>query len=104
MMYFTEDGNHARIEMYSTVFGKYYRESNKRLSFEFGEPEPETQPPETTTAAPETSVFVETIPAPETTTEAPAPGEDGCGGSILLTLPMTMAVGVAVCIKKRRRK
>ena len=99
MMYFTEDGNHARIELYSTVFKKYYRESSKRLSFDFSEPEPETQPPETT-AAPETSVFVETIPAPETT-EAPAEG--GCSAGIVAIVPVVAAVVGAVALRKKRR-
>ena len=103
MMYFTEDGNHARIEMYSTVFKKYYRESSTRLSFEFGEPEPETQPPETTTAAPETTLAPETTPAPDTTAEQPVTNEGGCGSGIVAIIPVAVAVAGAVVLKKKRR-
>ena len=102
MMYFTEDGNHARIEMYSTVFKKYYRESSTRLSFEFGEPEPETQPPETTTAAPETTVApTETEVTPETTVADEVSG--GCGAGIIAIIPTMTAVVGAVVLRRRRR-
>ena len=62
-------------------------------------PQPEIQPPETT-AAPETSVFVETIPAPETT-EAPAEG--GCSAGIVAIVPVVAAVVGAVALRKKRR-
>ena len=104
MMYFTEDGNHARIEMYSTVFKKYYRESSTRLSFDFGDPVPETTPtPETTTAAPETTaVPVETTTtAPETTASDNAGG--GCGAGIVAIIPAAVAVVGAVMLRKKRR-
>ena len=100
MMYFTEDGNHARIECYSTVFEKYYRESNKRLSFEFGEPQPET-----TTPAPDENASPETTPSEITTPDStPDNQEQGCGGSVWLALPVVIAIGGAVVIKKRKTR
>ena len=100
MMYFTADGNHARVECYSTVLKKYFRESNINISLDFGVPEPETEAP-VVTDAPVLTTLPEVTEAPETTA---APAEGGCGGSILLALPAVMSVGVAVCARKRRRK
>ncbi|MBR4033731.1 MAG: metallophosphoesterase, partial [Clostridia bacterium] len=74
LMYFTEDGNHAKIEYYSTVLDKYLSESNKTLSLTFGEPEAETTAEETT-LAPVTDAPTEPV------TDAPAE-EKGCGGAI----------------------
>lgn len=73
-MYFTEDGNHAQVEYYSTVFDKYFCESNKMVKLTFGEDEPEE------TTAPETEVTT-ALPAESTDTEAVIE-ESGCAGII----------------------
>ena len=36
LMHFTEDGNHAKIEYYSTTYNKYYYEKNTEISLDFG--------------------------------------------------------------------
>ncbi len=36
-MYFTEDGNHAKIEYYSTTYNRYYYEKNTEISLDFGD-------------------------------------------------------------------
>ena len=74
MMYFTADGNHAKVEYYSTVFDKYFAESNKAIKLTFGKDEPEE------TTAPETEVTTE-APAVSTNTEAIIE-ESGCAGII----------------------
>lgn len=74
MMYFTADGNHAKVEYYSTVFEKYFAESNKAIKLTFGKDEPEE------TTAPETEVTTE-APAVSTNTEAIVE-ESGCAGII----------------------
>ena len=74
MMYFTADGNHAKVEYYSTVFEKYFAESNKAIKLTFGKDEPEE------TTAPETEVTTE-APAVSTNTEAIVE-ESGCSGII----------------------
>jgi hypothetical protein len=74
MMYFTADGNHAKVEYYSTVFDKYFAESNKTIKLTFGEEEPEE------TTAPETEVTT-ALPAESTDTEAIIE-ESGCAGII----------------------
>ncbi|MBO5969641.1 MAG: metallophosphoesterase [Clostridia bacterium] len=74
MMYFTADGNHAKVEYYSTVFEKYFAESNKAIKLTFGKDEPEE------TTAPETEVTTE-APTESTDTEAIVE-ESGCSGII----------------------
>ena len=74
MMYFTADGNHAKVEYYSTVFEKYFAESNKAIKLTFGKDEPEG------TTAPETEVTTAT-PTESTDTEAIVE-ESGCSGII----------------------
>jgi hypothetical protein len=74
MMYFTADGNHAKVEYYSTVFDKYFAESNKAIKLTFGEDEPEE------TTAPETEVTT-ALPVESTDTEAIVE-ESGCAGLI----------------------
>lgn len=49
LMHFTEDGRFARVEHYSTVDKKYFRESNYDVTMDFGEapgyvPPPEAEP------------------------------------------------------------
>lgn len=48
LMYFTEDGSHARIEYYSTVYEKYFCESNKIIELEFEKVDEEITEIETT--------------------------------------------------------
>ena len=74
MMYFTADGNHAKVEYYSTVFEKYFAESNKAIKLTFGKDEPEE------TTAPETEVTT-AAPTESTNTEAIVE-ESGCSGII----------------------
>jgi calcineurin-like phosphoesterase family protein len=74
MMYFTADGNHAKVEYYSTVFDKYFAESNKAIKLTFGEDEPEEA------TAPETEVTT-ALPVESTDTEAIVE-ESGCAGLI----------------------
>ncbi|MBQ8257950.1 MAG: metallophosphoesterase [Clostridia bacterium] len=93
LMYFTEDGNHAKIEYYSTVLDKYLSESNKTLSLTFGEPEEETTAEETT-LAPVTDAPTEPV------TDAPAE-EKGCGGAIAVTAAVIVILGVPLCFKRK---
>ncbi len=96
LMYFTADGNHAKVEYYSTVFEKYFAESNKLIKLTLGEDEPE----ETTT--PET-------PAP-ITTEAPAESSDtevlaeesGCMGIISAASVILVMLCFPIFTKKKR--
>jgi calcineurin-like phosphoesterase family protein len=74
MMYFTADGKHAKVEYYSTVFDKYFAESNKYIKLTFGPDEPEE------TTAPETEVTT-AAPTESTNTEAIVE-ESGCSGII----------------------
>ena len=46
LMYFTEDGNFAKIECYSTRFGKYIRSSNEQIRLDFTLTEVEAPAPE----------------------------------------------------------
>ena len=94
MMYFTEDGNHARVEYYSTVLEKYFRESNSEIMLNFGTDEEETTAEESTAIpAPENSSQVETT--------AEIPDDGGCG-SITLALPAIIcAAGIMICKKRK---
>lgn len=47
LMHFTEDGSIMRMESYSTVMEKYFRETNYDLTFDLGEP-PKKSEPQTT--------------------------------------------------------
>jgi hypothetical protein len=94
LMYFTEDGNHAKIEYYSTVLDKYFSESNKTLSLTFGEPEEETTAEETT-LAPITDAPTE--PA----TDSPAPEKSGCGGAVAITAAVIVILGIPLCFKRK---
>ncbi len=94
LMYFTEDGNHAKIEYYSTVLDKYFSESNKTLSLTFGEPEEETTAEETT-LAPVTDAPTEPV------TNAPAEKKSGCGGAVAITAAVIVILGVPLCFKRK---
>ena len=94
LMYFTKDGNHARVEYYSTVLKKYFRESNKEISLDFSNPEDETTVEETTY-----------LPVPETTlpeeTTAVTSKANGCGG-ITLALPAVICSAALIISKKKK--
>jgi len=96
LMYFTEDGNHAKVEYYSTVFEKYFAESNKTLSFTFGKSEEETTA-EDTTLAPATDAPTE--PA----TDAPAPEKSGCGAAVAVSAAVIVILGIPICIKRKEK-
>lgn len=93
LMYFTEDGNHAKIKYYSTVLDKYLSESNKTLSLTFGEPEAETTAAQTT-LAPVTDAPTEPV------TDAPAE-EKGCGVAVAVTAAVIVILGVPLCFKRK---
>ena len=97
MMYFTADGNHAKVEYYSTVFGKYFAESNKSIKLTLGKDEPEE------TAAPETPAPVTTA-APEASTDTEAPTEKaGCAGIISTASVILVALCFPVFTKKKHK-
>ncbi len=94
LMYFTADGNHAKVEYYSTVFEKYFCESNKMINLTFGEDEPEE------TTAPETTPITE----PETTaTPATAATEDGgCGTTVTYCTAVLIIFTLPLFVKKKK--
>ena len=94
MMYFTADGKHAKVEYYSTVFDKYFCESNKAIKLTFGKDEPEE------TTAPETEAPATT--APEITTDTEAIEEAGCGGIISAASALLVLLPLAGFIKRRK--
>jgi len=96
MMYFTADGNHAKVEYYSTVFGTYFAESNKSIKLTLGKDEPEE------TAAPETPAPVTTA-APEASTDTEAPAEkSGCAGIISTASVILVVLCFPLFTKKKR--
>ena len=100
LMYFTADGNHAKVEYYSTTFEKYFAESNKLIKLTFGEDEPEETTAEETTSAPDTNP-----PVDSTDTEAPTE-KKGCG-SLISASPVIFLISLAaigVSRKKRKQK
>lgn len=96
LMYFTEDGNHARIEYYSTVFGKYFSESNKTLSLSFAE-----EVAEETTAA-ETTALPATSAEEASDTASPVPAEKGCGGVTAAYASLVVILGAILCRKRKK--
>ena len=95
LMYFTADGSRARVEYYSTVFDKYFCESNKNIELVFEVPVEETTAEETT-ASPLTDPITK---APE-----PAPEEKGCGASIIAPFAVIPALPLFFIIKKKDKK
>ena len=93
-MYFTEDGNHAQVEYYSTVFEKYFCESNKMVKLTFGEDEPE----ETTAADTEASVTT----AEATDTEI-IDENTGCIGIVSVSSSALVILWLPFCAKKKDR-
>lgn len=95
LMYFTTDGSRARVEYYSTVFDKYFCESNKNIELVFEVPVEETTAEETT-ASPLTD--------PITEATEPAPEEKGCGASIIAPFAVIPALPLFFIIKKKDKK
>lgn len=96
LMYFTEDGNHARVEYYSTVFDKYFCESNKLITLTFGEDEPEE------TTAPETPAPVTTAAPVESTDTEPIVEKSGCAGIISAASVILVVLCFPIFTKKKR--
>ena len=93
-MYFTEDGNHAQVEYYSTVFEKYFCESNKMVKLTFGEDEPEE------TTAPETEAPA--TDAPVESTDAEEVAKTGCGATLTASSTVIAFILLPAIIKKKR--
>lgn len=85
LMYFTADGSRARVEYYSTVFDKYFCESNKNIELVFEVPVEET-------TAEETTVSPVTDPQTEATTPVTTPEEKGCGGALIASIVILPAI------------
>lgn len=98
LMYFTADGNHAKVEYYSTVFEKYFAESNKLIKLTLGEDEPEE------TTAEETTLAIVTDTPTEPTTEGPVPEKSGCGAVITLSSAAFIILGIPLCIKRNKER
>ncbi len=97
MMYFTADGKHAKVEYYSTVFEKYFCESNKTIKLTFGEDEPEE------TTAPETSSAPVTVPPAESTDTEATVEKSGCGGSISAASIALIILCIPIFTKSKKR-
>ena len=98
LMYFTANGNHAKVEYYSTTFGKYFAESNKNINLTFGIDEiPETTV-EATTAAPATDA-----PATSTDTDT-ASGSSGCASVTLAPAVIILFSLGALTVSAKKRK
>ena len=98
LMYFTADGNHAKVEYYSTVHGLYFAESNKNILLTFGVDEiPETTVEETT-AAPATDA-----PATSTDTDT-ASGSSGCASVTLAPAVIILFSLGALIVSTKKRK
>lgn len=90
MMYFTEDGNHAKVEYYSTVFKKYFKGGNNAISLHFVPEEEETESVDTSVLDPDCM-------------EQPADSDGGCGSSVAIMLP-TLFVATTVSVVAVRKK
>lgn len=96
MMYFTEDGNHAKIEYYSTVLDKYLAESNKTINLTFGKSEEEETTAEETTLAPATDAPTEPI------TDPAEPENTGCGATVAVSAALLAVLGAPIFIKRKK--
>ncbi len=97
LMYFTEDGNHAKVEYYSTVFERYFCESNKLISLTFGESEEAETTDEETTLAPSTDAPTEPVNAPE------VPEETGCGAAVAVSAATLVILAATICFKRNKK-
>lgn len=96
LMYFTADGNHAKVEYYSTVFEKYFAESNKLIKLTLGEDESEE-----TTAAETPAPVTTAVPVESSNTE-PIVEESGCAGIISAASVILVMLCFPVFTKKKR--
>ncbi len=96
LMYFTEDGNHARVEYYSTVFERYFCESNKLINLTFGESEESETISVETTIAPLTDITTETV------TKSEQHKETGCGAVITTSAAVLVILAVPLCFKRNK--
>lgn len=96
LMYFTADGNHAKVEYYSTVFEKYFAESNKLIKLTLGEDESEE-----TTAAETPAPVTTAVPVESSNTE-PSVEESGCAGIISAASVILVMLCFPVFTKKKR--
>lgn len=96
LMYFTADGNHAKVEYYSTVFERYFCESNKLISLTFGESEEEVSTEAETTLSPATDAPTEPV------TEAPEPEKTGCGAILPISAAVLVVLGAPLCFKRKK--
>ncbi len=89
MMHFTEDGNHARVECYSSFYKKYFRGANNAIKLNF---------------APEEEVVDTTVLEPDCM-EVPADSEGGCGSSVALALPtLFVAASITTVVTRKKRE
>lgn len=96
LMYFTADGNHAKVEYYSTVFEKYFAESNKLIKLTLGEDEPEE------TTAPETPAPITTAAPVESMDTEPIVEKSGCTGIISAASVILVVLCFPIFTKKKR--
>ena len=123
LMYFTEDGNHARVEYYSTTFKRYFREANNNVKLHFA-PEEDVEDSEAEsiltesqgTAAPvdtqKTPAGTEDITSANEEVEATKPSADssavankgGCSGTMSVAgiAFVTTLVSCAAFVAKKR--
>ncbi len=93
LMYFTADGNHAKVEYYSTVLDKYLSESNKTINLTFGE---------TKEDIPDTTLAPETDAPTEPATEPAEPEDTGCGSIIAVSAVLLIILCAPLCFKYRK--
>ena len=98
LMYFTPDGSRARVEYYSTVFDRYFCESNKNIELVFEVPVEETTAPEETSCAPSSAPLTE---ATEPVTEEVIEGK-GCGASASAWFMLLPALPL-IFVKKKKK-
>ena len=107
LMYFTEDGNHARVEYYSTTYKKYFREANNNVKLHFV-PEEDTEetsfgdaPGVELTNTPVTMAPVPTqgtaVVLPEDSKSQTEPDEGGCG-SVVSLVGIAIVATLGTCI------
>jgi calcineurin-like phosphoesterase family protein len=92
LMYFTADGSRARVEYYSTVFDRYFCESNKNIELVFEVPVEETTAEETTSSP---------VTNPTTDATEPATEEKGCGANVSFTAIALISLAAPLVFKKR---
>ena len=95
LMYFTADGSRARVEYYSTVFDKYFCESNKNIELVFEVPVEETTAEETT-ASPVTD--------PQTEATEPVIEKKGCGASAITSFVAIPVISLFFIQNKKHKK